>query len=96
MKTYGTGHDLAWKSSADASTNDWVCFELEVDTVAGTSHVYMNGNEATDLAQTNLMLPQLGILGVGLSFYLPNVQGAQDGWIDEVAVNDTRIGCAAD
>jgi hypothetical protein len=72
----------------------WVCFELEVDVNAGTSHLYMNDNEVTDVAKTNLGLSPLGILGVGLSFYMPSAQGAQDVWIDEVAVDGTRIGCA--
>lgn len=95
MKTYNTGADQAWQSEAGAIALDkWVCFELEVDVTAGTSHLYMNDTEVTDLAQTSLGLSSLGILGVGLSYYLPSVQGAQDTWIDEVAVNGTRIGCA--
>ncbi len=95
MKTYNTGVDQAWQSDGGAIAFDkWVCFELEVDVTAGTSHLYMNDTEVTDLAQTSLALSSLGILGVGLSYYLPSVQGAQDTWIDEVAVNGTRIGCA--
>jgi hypothetical protein len=95
MKTYATSQDQAWQSDAGATaTDEWACVELEVDTTAETSHVYVNGTEVAGLAKTSLSLPPLGILGVGLSFYLPGVQGAQDGWIDEVAVNGTRIGCA--
>jgi hypothetical protein len=65
-----------------------------VDVSAGTSHLYMNDSEVTDVAKTNLGLQSLGVLGVGLSFFMPNAQGAQDVWIDEVAVDGTRIGCA--
>jgi hypothetical protein len=94
MKTYSTAHDQAWASDSGAVTpSQWICFELEVDSSTETSHLYLNGTEVTDLAQTKLGLPQLGILGVGLSFYLPKVQGAEDDWIDNVAVNGARIGC---
>jgi hypothetical protein len=95
MKTYNTAADQAWMSDSGATTTDvWTCFELEVDTVGETSHLYLNGTEVTDLAQTSLALPALGILGVGLSFYLPSVQEAEDTWIDDVAVNGARIGCS--
>ncbi len=95
MKTYSTAHDQAWASDGGVMTPDqWVCIELEVDTGAGTSHLYMNDVEVADLAGSNLALPQLGILGVGLNFFQSSAQGAQDAWIDEVAVNGTRIGCA--
>jgi len=95
MKTYSTGQDQVWQSDRGTISMDhWTCFELEVDVNAGTSHLYMNDSEVTDVAKTNLGLQSLGILGVGLSFFMPSAQGAQDVWIDEVAVNGTRIGCA--
>jgi hypothetical protein len=96
MKTYGTGQDQAWSSNTGLSEGDsWSCLELEVDTSAEqTSHLYLNGTEVTDLTQANLGLPQLGIFGVGLSFYLPSPQGSQDAWIDDVVVSGARIGCA--
>jgi hypothetical protein len=65
-----------------------------VDTIAETEHVYMNDTEVTDLMRTALTLPQLGNTSVGLSFFQANAQGAVDAWIDEVAVNSARIGCA--
>ena len=95
MKTYNTSQDQAWASTSGATmTGAWTCFELEVDTTAETSHLYLNGTEVTDLAQTNLALPQLGIAGVGLTFNLPSVQAGEDAWIDDVAVSGSRIGCA--
>jgi hypothetical protein len=95
MDTWGTGQDQGWDSDSGATTMDeWMCFEVEVDSTAETSHLYLNGTEVTDLDQTNLGLPQLGNLGVGLSFYKPSLQGAADTWIDDVAVSGTRIGCA--
>jgi hypothetical protein len=94
MNTFSTGQDQTWESDGGVMpTDQWVCFEVDLDTVAETSHLYMNDVEVTDMSQGMLALPGLGNLGVGLSFYLPSVQGAQDAWIDEVAVSASRIGC---
>jgi hypothetical protein len=94
METFNTGADKTWQSAdASAALDQWVCFEVEVDTNAGTSHLYMNDVEITELAQSNLGLPQLGITNVGLTLPAGNVQGASDAWIDEVAVDSARIGC---
>jgi hypothetical protein len=100
MNTFNTGGKSGpvetWASGgATTSLGQWTCFELELDTVAQTSHLYMNGSEVVDLAHTDLGLPSLGIVGVGLSFYLASPQDAQDAWIDEVEVSGSRIGCTA-
>jgi hypothetical protein len=94
MNTFNTSQDQMWQSDSGAlATGQWVCFEEEIDTGAETSKLYMNDVEVTDMSQGLLGLPQLGNLGVGLSFYLPNVQPAQDAWIDDVVVSASRIGC---
>ena len=94
MNTFGTGQDQTWESDAGVMPMDqWVCFELDIDTGAETSILYMNDVEVTDMSRGLLGLPQLGNFGVGLTFYLPNVQPAQDAWIDEVVVSASRIGC---
>jgi len=94
METYSTGADQTWQSAdASAPLDQWVCFEVEVDTVAETSHLYMNDTEVTDLARSNLALMQLGITNVGLTLPSGNLQGPSDAWMDEVAVNSARIGC---
>ncbi|HEX8791001.1 MAG TPA: hypothetical protein VF765_08605 [Polyangiaceae bacterium] len=96
MQTYGTSAGIVNWDSADASSplDQWVCFEVEIDTVAETAHVYMNDTEVTDLTRSGLTLPQLGNTSVGLTFFQANVQGQTEAWIDEVAVNSARIGCA--
>ena len=94
METFNTGADQSWQSvDASAALDQWVCFEVEVDTAAETSHLYVNDTEVTDLAQSNLGLQQLGITNVGLTLPSGNVQGTSDAWIDEVAVDSARIGC---
>jgi hypothetical protein len=95
MNTFSTGLDQVWESDAGVMAMDqWVCFEVDVDTLSETSHLYVNDVEVADMSEGMLALPGLGNLGVGLSFYLPNTQSFQDAWIDEVAVSASRIGCA--
>jgi hypothetical protein len=94
METFNTGADKTWQSAdASAALDQWVCFEVEADTIAQTSHLYVNDVEVTELARSNLALMQLGITNVGLTMPSSNVQGASDAWIDEVAVDSARIGC---
>jgi hypothetical protein len=95
MNSFNTGSDAVWASDGGTTLDDWVCFELELDTIQGASHLYMNDVEVTDLAQTNVNVGQIGIIGVGLTFYLPDPQGGQTMWFDDVAVNGSRIGCSA-
>jgi hypothetical protein len=95
METFDTNADKSWQSAdASAPLDQWVCFEVEADTNAETSHLYMNDVEVTDLAQSGLALMQLGITNVGLTLPSGNVEPARDAWIDEVAVDSARIGCA--
>jgi hypothetical protein len=94
MVTFLTPADQQWQSSdASVGFDQWMCFELEVDTAAETEHVYVNDVEVTDLAQGNLALGQLGNVIVGLGFAQANPQPSYDVWIDEVAVDSARIGC---
>jgi len=93
--TYTTSANQAWTTDAGLPLDAWVCFEVEMDTFNSVSHVYMNDVEITAFAGTNLDLPALGNVKVGLSFYSPTAgQPQEDAWIDEVAVSASRIGCA--
>jgi hypothetical protein len=94
MKTYNTGSDQSWQSATTSKLGDWVCFEIEIDVEAQTVRLYMNDVEVADLEKADLALPELGLVGVGLGYYEAKVQDSEDAWIDEVAVNGTRIGCA--
>jgi hypothetical protein len=97
METFNTGvdgGDQTWHSAtAQSALDQWVCFEIEVNVDTQTTHVYMNDVEVTDLMRGNLLLPPLGITGVGVFFFRANPQSAQDVWIDEVAVSAARVGC---
>jgi hypothetical protein len=93
--TYSTSMDQSGTSDAGLALDQWVCFEVEVDTFNGASHVYVNDVENTALALTNLALPALGNVKVGMSFFSPAAgQGQEDAWIDEVAVSASRVGCS--
>jgi hypothetical protein len=91
--TWATTADQRWQSDAGLPFDQWACFEIEVDTVAETQHVYLDDVEVTGLAQVNLALPQLGNASLGLGFNQPPPQGSFDAWIDEVAIDTARVGC---
>ncbi len=93
--TYDTSMDQSRTSDAGLPLDQWVCFEVEVDTFNSVSRVYMNDVEIAALALTKLALPALGNVSVGMSFFSPIAgQGQEDAWIDEVAVSTSRIGCS--
>jgi hypothetical protein len=85
----------------------WICVEWMVDTQHDQSKFWWDGTEHPSLATTRDVkhggnasvkydLPELGSVWVGFENYnqgqtmLPN---KYDVWIDEVALNATRIGC---
>jgi len=93
--TFNSSGDQAWNTDAGLQLDDWVCFEVEVDTFNGASHVYMNDVDIAALDGTKLGLPALGNVSVGMSFFSAAAgQGQEDAWIDEVAVSTSRIGCS--
>jgi hypothetical protein len=94
--TFNTSMDHGWTSDAGGLPLDqWVCFEVEVDTFNSVWHMYMSDVEITALAGSNLGLSSLGNVIVGMGFYSPVAGQAQnDAWIDEVAVSTSRIGCS--
>jgi hypothetical protein len=96
----GTGYnglDSDWSSAGDLlPTDSWTCVELEFEgPPANVVHVFLSGAELQAMRHALPGdIPPLGILKVGLSFFQASAQPQADMWIDEVAVDSARIGCA--
>jgi hypothetical protein len=91
------GLDSDWSSSGDLlPTDSWSCIELEIEgPPTNVAHVFASGVELPAMQHALPMdVPPLGILSIGLTYYHANAQPQTDLWIDEVAVNGARIGCA--
>jgi hypothetical protein len=85
-------------SKGPASTmpkDRWACLEWEID-LAGTVNLWVDGTLVTQLsgAQSVTSNPAMGVLGFGLLTSATANLGARDVWLDEIAVDRTRITCA--
>lgn len=85
-----------WQSATPMPLDQWTCLEIESDGPSQTFRAWLDDVPLTDLTLTfPSALPPLGTVQVGLGYFTPSVpQGASDVWIDEVAVDGSRIGCA--
>jgi hypothetical protein len=96
----GTGYnglDTDWSAASDLlPTDSWSCVEIEIDgPPTNTVHVYLWDTELTAMREPlPASVPPLGLLNVGLAYFAANAQPAYDLWIDEVAVDGSRIGCS--
>jgi hypothetical protein len=93
VATWGVPNAPYSISSSRTPLGEWVCFEVEVDTVGHRLNVWMNGNALGDLSQT-APLGSLGNLGVGFLTNASAPRPAYEAWFDEIAVDGVRIGCA--
>jgi hypothetical protein len=67
---------------------------MEIDGAGKAFHAYLDNVELFDLAHALAGTPPtLSDFQVGLGFFQASVQPAADLWVDEVAVNGSRIGC---
>jgi hypothetical protein len=96
----GTGYnglDSDWSAANDVVPADaWTCVETEIDgPPSNIVHVFVSDVELTAMREgLPVNVPPLGLLQVGLAYYAANAQPAADLWIDEVAVDGTRVGCS--
>ncbi len=77
----------------------WHCAEWSLDTTAGSYRFFVDGAEVTSIAVTNNHNGGAKISGsnysqlfLGPIFYV-NPTGALTAWVDDLAIDDTRIGC---
>jgi hypothetical protein len=80
----------------------WICMEWELnegplpttDAGTGSMRVWMDGVEIADMYRANMYSrPFFGNLGFGFEFTAGADVGPLDMWIDEVAIDGSRIGC---
>jgi hypothetical protein len=83
-------------SATAKPTGRWTCFEWEFKGDSHELHLYMDGNEITDVAVMNPVwaAPTWTQMSIGWQHYEQDDAGGYELWVDEVAVNDTRITCA--
>ena len=91
--------DYADRSATTMPLDQWKCFEWHYDGAHDEYHVYVNGNELTDMAILSnhtpaWTAPQFAYVEIGLHLYhdLPN-EPVLDVWYDEVALDGARVGC---
>jgi hypothetical protein len=81
-------------SSTALTLDAWHCLEMAIDGENQAFHAYLDDVELHDLSHDLAgMPPTLSVLQVGLGFSQALPQPAADLWVDEVAVNGSRIGC---
>jgi hypothetical protein len=80
--------DASQVSSTVLPQSKWNCFEWQV--TATELHVYLDGMEITKAAAT---WPEPNVSKLRIGFQRWANGPAADTWIDDVAVNPTRIGC---
>ena len=87
--------NLNWASATALPLDRWACLEMEMDATSATFRAWLDDAPVADMTQTfTTPVPTYGILKVGLAYYQAAAQGPTELWIDEVAVDGTRIGCA--
>jgi hypothetical protein len=87
------------RTSTTKFTMGWQCVEWQIvqplnDAGMGQIDVWLDGSEVPALHVSSLPVPDLGDLGVGMSFFQAGVQPSYQMWIDDVFVDTAPVGCA--
>jgi hypothetical protein len=78
-----------------ATAQQWHCVEWMVQQAAsGATDVWLDGQELPGLHLTNLLVPDLEVLKVGIAFYYPPAQPQYELWLDDIYVDTSPVGCA--
>jgi hypothetical protein len=87
---------------AELRTNEWMCFEIEVNGEQSEARLWWNDQEHTSLHLTKANtagpnktpwpIPMIEEMFIGPGFYGPALV-AMNVWLDDVAISKTRIGC---
>jgi hypothetical protein len=81
-------------SQTDFPVGKWTCLEWELERSSKTTRLWMDEVEITDVAsKPEWIHPSYDKLNLGWQNYQPNLVVPMNVWMDEVALDDTRIGC---
>lgn len=83
-------NDQFFTSATTVPMETWFCFEWHVTT--SSVHVYLDGNQLTDLNPTAWSITNAQSLQIGYQRLSPGVS-AGEMWVDDVAVDSAQIGC---
>jgi hypothetical protein len=88
-----------YTSATHVPLNSWFCVEWHVHVATddtGYVHIFVDDSEVADLEQSQATSPAngFGLLSVGAVFDSPTFPNPlSESWVDEVAVDNARIGC---
>ena len=90
--------DYAHRSATGMPLNRWACLEWEFKGDTNEVHYYLDDAELMDMRVLPTAAPQWTApswthVQVGLQLYQHDVVNTFDMWLDEVAINTTRIRC---
>ena len=91
--------DYARRSATAMPLDRWACLEWHFKGDTNELHFWLDGVELVDMAVLPTRVPTWFApdwvrVNVGLQLYRPDAEPDFDLWIDEVAINPTRIGCS--
>ncbi len=91
--------DYARRSATAMPLDRWACLEWHFKGDTNELHFWLDGAELTDMAVLPTRVPTWFApdwvrVNVGLQLYRPDAVSDFDLWIDEVAINPTRVGCS--
>ena len=96
MANYVTGAGEMGKFSKTAfPVNAWTCIEWEYEKSTNTMRLWSDESLVADIEVTDpkWIHPKYDKLYVGWQNYQPNMVVPMNVWVDDIALNPTRIGC---
>lgn len=94
-----TFHEVGAENDVEVPDGTWHCIEWYFDVDAQQARFFHDGTERPELGAEDLIdgidlaFPEMDGLNVGWAIYQDIGASTWDAWVDEIAVDDTRIGC---
>ena len=90
--------DYSRRSASAMPLDRWACLEWHFKGDSNELHFWLDGVELVDMSVLPTRVPTWFApdwvrVNVGLQLYRPDTESDFDLWIDEVAINPTRVGC---
>jgi hypothetical protein len=92
ITTFGNAVETGQHSLTEAPRDTWSCYEVDADRSNQTLQAYVEGTPLGNVVQ-NAQLGVLENMAFGLDYSATRTGGTYEGWIDDVIVDTSRIGC---